>query len=167
MQDTHEWAKRTFDSSDTRREAQYAAATEAANAALKALLILNGGACLALLAFLANVLDHEEVSRSAQFLVPAAISALVMFSWGAVCAVLTSGLAYLVNRFYAECLGARRRSVEHPFEHDTKASRRWLCAANGLNIAAILLFFASIGLFVAGIAQFEPWEVGGLSLMGA
>lgn len=95
-----------------RAEALEAASVESANQALKALLLLNGGACIAVLGFLASVFPAATLSGAdgdfvsaflanfrqgqsapqidAQILVADFLRALVWFSLGAGAAVVAS-----------------------------------------------------------------------------
>lgn len=78
------YARERFRDHDRRAEAMEAAAVESANQALKALLILNGGACVALLGFLAATFGKPDLADQNLAL----LSALRLFGWGAAMAVL-------------------------------------------------------------------------------
>lgn len=108
---------------------------------------------MALLAFLANVIDKEAEAPGASELVKSIVGALHWFAYGAASAVLSSGLAYLVNRFYGEALGSRTFHFDYPYVRQTSASKRWEFVANALNWLAVALFFLSMGLFLYALRR--------------
>ena len=81
-----------------------AASLQAAESGLKALLLLNGGACIAVLGFLASTASQENISITYARIFSGMVSSLVFFSTGAGLAVLTSFFAYLANQCYASAL---------------------------------------------------------------
>lgn len=96
---------------------------------IRSLLLLNGGAAVALLAFAGNAkqsgLPDEQLSAYA--------SAVQMFGWGALLSVGVAALAYLAQLFFTE-MSARK---PHP-------------AGIVLRCAAIFMAFVSLGLFGCG-----------------
>lgn len=94
--------------------------------ALRTAFLMNGGATVALLAFLGKLSDqHQE--KIAVF-----SSALVIFVAGVLAITVASGATYLSQWFYARSAPWKRR------------------AAHGFNILAIVLNLASYGCFVWG-----------------
>lgn len=116
------------------------AAIETANQGIKALLLLNGGASIAILGFLANVIGKDLDIRSKHFL-EAATNSLVFFSTGAGIAVFLTLLAYLANSAYAGHLQTGSMSV-------------WRFGRI-VNWLAIVLSLASLGMFAFGV--YEMW----------
>lgn len=95
--------------------------------ALKTALLMNGGASVALLAFIGK-LTEEQHSR-----IPAFTDALAVFVCGVFAIVVSSGFTYLSQWFYAE--------TENWKQH----------AGLIFNIFAILLGITSYGFFVWGM----------------
>lgn len=119
------YARERFRDHDRRAEAMEAAAVESANQALKALLILNGGACVALLGFLAATFGKPDLADQNLAL----LSALRLFGWGAAMAVFASAIAYLCNSCYARGLMAYNKGWKWPYLSKTASSaRNWTAA---------------------------------------
>jgi hypothetical protein len=75
------------------------ASIDSAHEGLKALLLLNGGACVAVLGFLATTLKDAKAGGF-EGLVSGMMASLVWFSVGAGLAVLTALFSYLTNQAY-------------------------------------------------------------------
>ncbi|WP_421697535.1 hypothetical protein [Ancylobacter sp.] len=146
------WARRALDGHRERKENQLLAATESANIALKGLLLLNGGAAIALLAFLANVVKEEATSAAAQKLVFSIHAAMGSLAYGAAAAVGAAMFGYLTNRAYAECIGTKHESLERPYLRETCASKLWGAVAGTLNVLGVLSAAASLYFFVIGVS---------------
>ena len=111
-------------------------AMESANAFLKHLAILNGGAAVAVLSFLAAISD----TASARVVSEVAI-ALKWFAFGAVLAVSDLGLAYLTNYMLLGSLNARGQPKENFYNF----------LKRGFHILAVMFSVFSIGLFLMGV----------------
>lgn len=149
--DPNYWAKRSFDQQDDRAEKQYVAAIESANQALKGSFLLNGGACIALLAFLSSTYTAQGLSTEKAQLVASIVQSMTWFALGALCSTTASAFAYLANRFYGEAASSFRKSFTHPYIFATPQSSRWGIAANIFNVAGAILGFSSLGLFLYGL----------------
>ena len=122
-----------------RARALEAAAVDSAHLALKSLLLLNGGACVALLGFLATVIDKAPLSDGSGHLIRASVDSLGFFAWGAGFAVLAAGAAYLTNSLYAgDALIRTRPSL-------------WR-AGQYVNWLSAILALVSFGMFSAGVS---------------
>lgn len=99
----------------------------AGQSAIKSSLLLNGGASIALLAFIAHLADQQSQK------IPEFAACLLWFTFGALAIVVTSGFTYLSQWLYAD---RRTWPVRFGF---------------GLNIACILLGISSYVLFVIGL----------------
>lgn len=104
------------------------AVLEAGQTALKSATLINGGAAVALLAFLGNMLSRDA-AKDIAYLIPEINGAMLSFVIGVGCAGLASGLRYLSQDFY------------------TGNKDGWGAA---LKIPAIILGFASFGCFFWG-----------------
>lgn len=88
----------------TRADKLEQASVNAANEGLKALLLLNGGACIALISFLAASISSGQTSTNPSVFVAGFSRSLVWFAMGAGLAVLTSFFNYLSNQSYSSHL---------------------------------------------------------------
>lgn len=117
------------------------AAIESGNQALKALFLLNGGACIALLGFLASTLNSSkpEIAHLMQNIV----SALQWFAYGVGAATLASCLAYVTNSTYANALLV---------QEDTEAKSIWKKAViwHRITVGAAS---AALTMFAVGVAS--------------
>tara|TARA_R110000868_G_scaffold69444_4_gene204458 strand:- start:285 stop:764 length:480 start_codon:yes stop_codon:yes gene_type:complete len=151
--DPHDWAREVFERHDRRAEALENASIEAGNLALKALLILNGGASIAVLGFLSSVYSSElDFTEKANAMLPF-VSALQKFAIGAGLAVFASAIAYLANSFYARALMDYGRSFEWPYlseGEESKSNWKWGVRFNNVVIVAAL---GSIAMFVWGVVS--------------
>lgn len=114
------------------------ASVDAANEGLKALLLINGGACVAILGFLASTMGKSNLGWSETMMIRTAARSLLWFSAGAGLAVATSVFAYLCNREYSKFL---RNPVANP--------KAWMVGGR-LNSIGIILALASLGSFFCG-----------------
>ncbi|CAN0653118.1 conserved membrane protein of unknown function [Nitratireductor aquimarinus] len=115
------------------------ASIDASVEGIKALLILNGGACIALLAFLSSTIGKAGASVSEQGFIAGAKSALIYFAVAAGLSVVTCLFAYLSNRAYSTHLRSR---TEFP-KHWTYGVRH--------NVVATSCACISLGLFFFGV----------------
>jgi hypothetical protein len=118
---------------DKLEEASVNAATEG----LKALLLLNGFACVAILGFLASTMGKNNLYWEEQLFVRAAMKSLVAFSISAGFAVGVSVCAHQCNQRYAEHL---RWPVEYP--------RSWTFGARWERAGMVLVALSLIGYLV-------------------
>lgn len=97
--------------------------------ALKTALLMNGGASIALLAFIGKLTERQQSQ------IPNFAEALAIFVLGVFSIVVASGSTYLSQWFYAEFGNWARRT------------------GAGFNILSILLALTSYGLFVWGMCK--------------
>jgi ABC-type multidrug transport system fused ATPase/permease subunit len=128
------------------------ASLDSAREALKALLVVNGGASVALLAFLAAATRIEDLTRQAVF-AALATKALRWFAFGTLAAVMACGLAYLTAAFAASAISTRLASNDPPYFEETPESLRYKAMATGVNIGAVIAGIASLGFFLTGILK--------------
>jgi glutathione S-transferase len=122
------------------------ASLEAANNGLKALLLLNGGASVAILAFLAQVFGTEGGAPESAMLIREMLRSLGFFAAGAGAAVFATFFAYYANQQYVAAL-----------LDPEKVS--WNRGAV-LNILGGVVALLSLGLFGVGVQRI--WAAAGL-----
>ncbi len=117
------------------------AAAKSGRVATRVLLLINGGAAVALLGLIgalagAECFEDRQIQRFG--------SNLVWFTWGLVAAAAALSLVYLVNYCHA---GAARTQIAKPgssFGH-------WLWPAHVFSFGAILAGVLSLAMFVLGM----------------
>lgn len=124
------------------------AAVDGANIALKGLLVVNGGAVIALLGFLASLASSQG---GLGLLVPAVAKPLVLFAWGAALSVLASAGAYLTNYMYCSSVADWTLSFSHPFIAETASSKRWSFWGKIVHVITFLVGLASVAMMGLGI----------------
>ncbi len=150
-----QFAKRAWERHERTHQQLLTAALDSAREALRALFLVNGGASVALLAFLAVATGMEDATRQAVF-AALATRALHWFAFGTLAAVIASGLAYLTSAAAASAISARLASQDPPYFEETPQSQRTRAVAIGLNIGAVIAGVASLGFFLAGILSVGP-----------
>lgn len=108
----------------------------AAHAAIKNSMLMNGGASVAMLAFIGHVQDSQTTH-----LLPGLVRALTIFAFGTLLVVLGSALAYLSEASLDASL--------HQKDKQEYFTRWW----GYFSWAAILSVFASYVLFVVAVIQ--------------
>jgi hypothetical protein len=116
-----------------------AAAIDASTQGLKSLLILNGGACVALLGFIASLATSEHLRPEFEPVVSVTAKSLVYFAIGAGLTTVAWILAYLSNQRYANAALDPR-----------KVTWSWGVNANRLGL---LVAFLSLAAFTTGVIE--------------
>ena len=116
-----------------------------ANFALRTLILINGGAAVALLAFLASLLSAEEdySSKLSEITAP-----LVSFSYGIAAATVSIGFAYFTTYCVATAFSKKELLWEHPWTKETPKSNAWTRASVMCQIFAVILAFVSLYFFI-------------------
>lgn len=109
----HEQAKRDAERAHDQHDQDWLqrnkAAGEAANIALRAAILVNGGAAIALLAFIGSLAAQGRVANQE---IEAVANSLLRFAGGVAMALLATLLAYLVNLLQADSVAAKERIWE-------------------------------------------------------
>jgi hypothetical protein len=116
------------------------AAVSTGTETVKAILLINGGACVAVLAFIGSLVSRGQG-------VTDLAGSLVWFAAGAVFAVMSAAFGYLTNLSYFSESNARTRHFDEPYVRDTNASRRH-------HVAGCITRWVTIGCSIAGILAF-------------
>ena len=129
------------------------AAINNSNLALRALLIINGGAAIALLAFIGNLVPvAPSVYANLPKVIPS-ITSLMWFALGVAVTVFGMAFAYFTNYFYTGASAKRTRSYEHPYIQETQISHKWVKL--GLTFHSLAVIFALIAIvsFMLGVYE--------------
>jgi hypothetical protein len=125
------------------------AAMQNANIALRAVLLINGGAAVAILAFIGSLATSARAQ--VQVNLPDLVSPLVWFAGGVAAAALGCVLAYCTNYSATASLLNKEHSHEHPYVHETGASKRWRKANICFHAAALVAAVVALVLFFCGV----------------
>ncbi len=150
MGEEHYWARRAFDRNDQQHDELLKASLDSGRDALRASLLLNGGACIALLGFLASI-TAREASRSSLALIAPAKVGLSWFAVGAFLAALGAGLAYICNSLYAGAVAEKDKRFQHPYIFSNETADRLFWWARFVNWATVMVVFSSYACFVLGL----------------
>jgi len=126
------------------------ATAQAGTVVIRTLVLVNGGAVIAMLAFMANLVSSKQPDAF-----DGVIDALSLFSLGVFTAVVTAGFTYFSNYSSAISVGERSVNWEYPYIRETSSSIRWSRVSNALNVATVILGLASAGFFLAGIVSLK------------
>jgi hypothetical protein len=114
------------------------------NLALRMVLLINGGAAVALLSFMGSLPKDQR---------QAIASALVCFAWGVVAAALSLGLAYATNLFAVSITQSMTYWYEPPYVREGTRTALWKRLKFGFQIGAVLAGTGALVLFVMGMLR--------------
>jgi hypothetical protein len=118
------------------------AATNATNLALRMALLINGGAAVALLAFIKDLEEKQQHATA---------NTLLWFALGVTAAVLSLTFAYFTNYSAGQVMISGVPIDQPPYLRDGPTSARWRRRYWVFLWVAIFLGLISIALFVVGI----------------
>lgn len=127
------------------------AANIAANNGLRALIIINGGAVIAFLAFIGHLIaieDREYVNS-----LDALSSPLIYFAWGIALGAIAMVGAYLATYLTAFSAHLEEYIYEHPYTRSTGKSKCVGSIASAVQIIALIVAISSLVIFVLGIYE--------------
>ena len=134
-----------------------AASVESAHSALRTIMLINGGAVVAILGFICVVADKNKLSTND---LHAIADCLRWFAFGIFCAAVAFGAAFLVNCSTALGNAAKPLDLVPPYVHDCPTSNwcnvfRNLCAVSAILFGgvAILAFGTGAGSIYSAIAK--------------
>jgi hypothetical protein len=126
-------------------------AVESANVAIRAFLLINGGATVALLAFVGAIWTAEADGELMSALVPS----LQFFAFGVGFAGVAAALAYLVNMLDANITCSVEYSWDYPHVRATPHAK-WLRRVRYFfHISALILAVATLAAFFGGVLSFS------------
>jgi hypothetical protein len=116
------------------------------NLALRMVLLINGGAAVALLSFM-NALPKDQRQAIA--------SALAWFAWGVAAAALALGLAYFTHRCVVGIQRSKKLQYEAPYVTDGPRTAMWARFYWAFHTTAVLAGIGSLVLFVVGMLSIK------------
>jgi hypothetical protein len=120
------------------------AAITAGQFALRMVLLINGGAAIALLTFVGS-LPKEQKRLFA--------NTLVWFASGVALAVAALALAYFTNYLMAGLASSRLRTWEYPYVQPGPTTSRYFILNRIFHYAAVIVGLASLAAFVFGMLR--------------
>jgi hypothetical protein len=121
-----------------------------AQAAIKILLVLNGGAAVALLAFAGGLSTKFSPAQLEPL-----IRTLMWFVWGAVMSGIAEAFAYLCQYFYAGTRHHVELNLAHPYVHATTKSKWWYRAGLAFHLIAFVSAIIGLVIFIAGMIHVQ------------
>ena len=123
-------------------------AVGASNLTLRTLVVINGGAAIAVLTFVGGVAAKDKVDFAQVSLVAGTIK---WFAFGVALAVSGMALSYLTHFATASVTYSMVKTWEHPYVTDGPKTKPWRSATRVLHIAAIVAAIGSLALFLTGM----------------
>jgi hypothetical protein len=139
---------------DTQRSLEmFRAGTTTGTETIKAAILINGGAAVAVLAFIGHLVAiHAPSAAVMNFAWP-----LALFVIGVLASALASGITYVVHWCYVTALNyefagkkARRDDKDDVAKPNEQSAKRWNRIAWRVNLGAVFLVVLSLCLFGAG-----------------
>ena len=129
------------------------AAINNGNLIARALLIINGGAAIAVLAFIGRLIPSNKPEN--WLIITPLIDALMWFAWGVAMTAIAMAFAYFTNYCNSSVSYARDRFYEHPYIRENDKSRRWMCLGITSQCSTLIFAGSAIVLFVLGIFEMD------------
>jgi hypothetical protein len=146
-------AERAHDQDEALLKQVNDAGTRDAQAAIRALLVLNGGSVAALLAFTAGLAGRTKIPLPA---IGQMAANLKWFAYGLVAAGITAAVSYFTNSCYAAAANTRPRSWIYPYiERNAATSKAWLLAAYVFHGLGVLSGLLGLVLFIYGLHKVQ------------
>lgn len=120
-----------------------------AQAAIRIVLVINGGSAIAILAFVGSLVSKGYLIPQ----VSGIIASARWFVFGAMVMAFAAFFAYLTNFFYAGSWGSRTRTWAYPYFQNTTASKWWLRMAWAFHLLGLLTAVSGIILFIVGMCK--------------
>jgi hypothetical protein len=141
-------AERTHDQENELFAAANKAAIDTGQITLRTSILVNGGAAIAVLAFIGHLVAEEKIKNEQ---INELTSSLIWFVAGVACALAAFGWAYFVNLGIATLSNTRQRKWDHPYILAGPTTKKWNCIVWALRTLAVLFGVLSILLFVYGM----------------
>ena len=119
-----------------------------AQAAIRTAVLVNGGAAVALLAFVGGLVGQGKLDFAH---LRGIASSLQIFAYGVAAALMCAMLSYVTNYCIGNESALRERAWDHPWTRETPVSKRWRKRAIWFHASAILAGGASLVAFLIGV----------------
>jgi hypothetical protein len=143
-------AERAHDGEVAFFQAVNEAAIRSGENAIKAAILINGGACVAIMAFVGALASQGRIG-TAQLTDVA--SCMVDFASGVAFGGAAAGASYLTNYCIAGLSASRTRHWDHPYVRPGQNFPRWRTTARIFQILAIGFALGSLVAFIFGVVQ--------------
>jgi hypothetical protein len=124
----------------------FQAAFQSGQIALRALILVNGGAAVAVLFFLSTIAAKVSVAQ-----ISVVASSLIWFVAGITCGLMALTCAYLTNLYDANVGTSVNQTWEYPYSQPGRYTHHFVRVSRYAHILAILAGIASLLLFVVGM----------------
>jgi hypothetical protein len=141
-------ALRVHDRSRRMSEAVNDAVIKAGDVAIRTVMLVNGGAAVAVLAFIGALVRQDGVTIKQ---VAGVSGSLLWFASGVAAAVLALALSYFTNFCYGRSETSKIFTLEHPYIIDGTNTRWWRNWAYAFHLGAIVWGLLSLAAFVVGM----------------
>jgi hypothetical protein len=141
-------AERAHDNVNALARIAAEASTKDAQEAIKISFLINGGATVAVLAFLSTFATKPGITAADLRVIA---HSLFWFIAGIIFAGITAAIAYLTNSLYAGNFLDQERVWEHPYVKETTSSKRKFRWARRFNWIGFILAWISLLLFICGV----------------
>jgi hypothetical protein len=145
---SREDALRVHDRSRRFSEATNEAVVKAGDVAIRTAMLINGGAAVAVLAFIGTLVRQDEVTVKQ---VAGVSGSLLWFGSGVAAAVFALALSYFTNYCYVRAETSKIFTLEHPYIVDGVNTQRWLRWGYAFHLGAIAWGMGSLAAFVVGM----------------
>ena len=150
-------ARFEFDRFDKFTDYVNEAAIKSSEIALRAAIIINGGAAVSILAFIGSLISKEHVDLNQsldKYLRLSEISnSLFLFGFGVFMAAVGIGLSYVTHYVTVAWANSHNRRYEHPYIVSGKNTKRWKIFRVVVHTFAFLSGATALGLFLYGIGS--------------
>jgi hypothetical protein len=142
-------AERAHESLTEFTRQNYQAAFQSGQLALRTVVLVNGGAAVAVLFFLSTIAARVSVVQ-----ISVVASSLLWFVAGITCGLMALTCAYLTNLYDANVGTSLSQTWEYPYNQPGRYTHYFVRLSRFVHILAILAGTASLLLFVVGM-----WDV--------
>src|SRR5665213_1140102 len=145
-------AQRAHDKIDEFHRYINEAAIKSAELALRLAMLINGGAAIAMLAFVGGLISKDKIVAGQLANVA---SSLAWFAFGVLIAVAGVALSYFTNFCMAAVASSHTKKWVSPYVEPGPTTQRWRRLNIVFHVLAVLAGFGSLAFFVVGMLSVE------------
>jgi hypothetical protein len=143
-------AERMHDATNERAHRSSEGAVAMAQLALRTSVLINGGAAIAMLAFIGGLVGKEPTTIAK---LKDVATSLVWFASGVACGTAGMAFSYFTNYCSGSLSNSMQRTWEHPYVVDDPTSKGWRRATNAFQAASVICGLAALVLFIIGMVD--------------